>query len=399
MDLQKTIENIFMQDIKLDKNSLDQLHLQVANSISRSIVRHRIKAGTALPYEIWIAEKYRLNRNTVHKAYEKLISDGFAEKIPGRKGIVVSDDAKKKYMSPFPAIGIVTSGNFTDFLDKSSQTNLGYFSGVIDRANDTKHSSIFLHLPNAEEKEEKIQQWIEDTVPRLSGIVHLGRGASEKGLAMRILLEHKQIPQVLISGFSTMQHISSVYGDVHCGGMSAGELLRNKGHRKIGILSTFINNKKDGLFNYCASERVRIMTECFRKCNLRVEPEWISISAPKEEGIYRENIRRILDMKEHPTAFWCQNDYNAFDAIKIFNDLGLDVPGDISIIGFDDVRECASGNPPLTTIRQPCYSIGRQTVDLIIDLFENGIPGDARNVKVPTELVVRDSVGRVRSNR
>ena len=66
MDTHKTIENKFMPEITLDKSSLDQLHLQVANSIGKSIVKNRIKAGTALPYEIWIAEEFGINRNTVH---------------------------------------------------------------------------------------------------------------------------------------------------------------------------------------------------------------------------------------------------------------------------------------------------------------------------------------------
>jgi DNA-binding LacI/PurR family transcriptional regulator/DNA-binding transcriptional regulator YhcF (GntR family) len=387
-----------MPEITLDKGSLEQLHLQVANSIGKSIVKNRIKVGTALPYEIWIAEEFGINRNTVHKAYEKLISDGFAEKLDERKGIFVSDTAKKKYMPAFPAIGIVTSGNFSDLVYKSTQNSLAYFSGVIDRATETKHSAIFLHLPDAEDKAGKTQQWIDDTVPRLSGIVHFGRDFHKNALPLRLLLENKQIPQVLISAFSLMSHISSVYGDVFSGGTAAADLLRDNGHRRVGILSSFIPPQKDDLFNYYAGVRAQMMEECFRKCNLRVDPGWVSIYPPKE-NILKTNIKKILAMKEHPTAFWCQNDYTAIEAIKIINDLGLNVPGDISIIGFDDVKEGASCNPPLTTIRQPCYSIGQNAVDLLIDIFENESPGEARTVKTPTSLVERGSVARVAGGR
>ena len=341
-----------MPEITLDKSSLDQLHLQLANSIGKSIVKNRIKAGTTLPYEIWVAEEFGINRNTVHKAYDKLISDGFAEKLDGRKGIFVSDTAKKKYMPTFPAIGIVTPDNFSDFIYKSSQTGLAYFGGVIDRATETKHSSIFLHLPISENEPGKIQHWIEDTVPRLSGIIHFGSGSLKNNLPLRMLLDCKQIPQVLISGFSIIPHISSVHGDVFSGGIPVAELLRNNGHRRIGILSSFINPPKDDLFNYYAGGRAQMMEECFRKCNLRVDPGWVSIYAPKE-NLLKASIKKILAMKEHPTAFWCQNDYTAIEAIKILNDFGLNVPDDISIIGFDDVKESSSSNPPLTTIKQP----------------------------------------------
>ena len=388
----------FVPKITVDKSSPNPLHLQLANSISKSIVKHRLKAGTALPYENWIAGEFEINRNTVHRAYEKLISDGFAKELNGRRGIFVADAARKKYMPAFPAIGIVTSDNFSDLVYKSSQNSLAYFSGVIDRATETKHSAIFLHLPDAEDKAEKIQQWIDDTVPRLSGIVHFGRGSQKNDLSLRMLLEHKQTPQVLISGFSELPHISSVNGDVSSGGMSAAELLKSNGHRKIGVLSSFFSSKKDDLLNYYAGERPQMMIECFRKCNLRIDPEWISLSEGGEKTL-KKNIRKILNMKERPTAFWCQNDNIAIEAIRILNGFGLDVPGDISIIGFDDVKEGASSNPPLTTIRQPCYALGQQAVDLLIDIFKNGSPGDARNVKIPTTLVGRESVGRVAAGR
>ncbi len=394
MDSPQVTDKRFVPKIKVDKSSPNPLHLQLANSISESIVKHRLKAGTALPYEIWIAEELEINRNTVHRAYEKLISDGFAQELDGRRGIFVADTAKGKYMPPFPAIGIVTSDNFSDIVYKSSQNSLAYFSGVIDRATETKHSSIFLHLPNTENNPDTIQQWIEDTVPRLSGIVHLGSGSHKKNLPLRMLLEHKQTPQILISGFSVIPHISSVYSDVSGGGTAAAELLLKNGHRKIGVLSSFINQNKNELFNYYAGERTIMMTECFRKCGLKIDQNWISIYDNKEETL-KGNIRKILDLKEHPSAFWCQNDDIAISAIKILNEFGLDVPRDISIIGFDDVKEGSSCNPPLTTIKQPCYSIGRQAVDLLIDIFENGSPGDARTEKIPTSLVVRKSVGRV----
>lgn len=398
VDANEIIEKRFTPEIALDKNSPDPLHLQLANSISKSIVKHRLKAGTALPYESWIAEELKINRNTVHRAYEKLISDGFASELDGRRGIFVADSAKKKYMPPFPAIGLVTSENFSDFIYKSSQTGLAYFSGVLDRATETKHSSIFLRLPSAEDKAEKIQQWIEDTVPRLSGIVHLGNGSRKNNIPLRMLLDYKQTPQVLISAFSLISHVSSVYGDVLSGGTSAAELLWNNGHRKIGVFSSFINSRKDEMFNYYAGERAKMMMECFKKCNLRVDPAWISIYDGKEASL-KANIRKILDMKEHPTAFWCQNDSIAIEAIGILKDLGLNVPGDISIIGFDDIKEGASCNPPLTTIKQPCYSMGRQAVDLLIDIFENGTPGDVHAIKIPTSLVMRESVGKVTSDQ
>jgi DNA-binding LacI/PurR family transcriptional regulator len=72
------------------------------------------------------------------------------------------------------------------------------------------------------------------------------------------------------------------------------------------------------------------------------------------------------------------------------------VPEDVSVIGFDDVESGLLGKPFLTTIRQPRYEIGKKAIDLVIDLFDTGVPGSSMQIKLPTALVVRDSTAKVK---
>ncbi|WP_172292599.1 LacI family DNA-binding transcriptional regulator [Pseudoruegeria sp. HB172150] len=99
-----------------------------------------------------------------------------------------------------------------------------------------------------------------------------------------------------------------------------------------------------------------------------------------------EALERIFAASEPPTAFVAQSDAIALYALDWLTERGISVPGDVSLIGFDDIPEAAVSTPPLTTIRQPLKDIARHAVDAILD------PQDGVLRKVlPVELVVRNS--------
>jgi LacI family transcriptional regulator len=82
----------------------------------------------------------------------------------------------------------------------------------------------------------------------------------------------------------------------------------------------------------------------------------------------------------------------AIGAMRAVREAGLSVPDDIAFVGFDDLPLATIPNPPLTTIRQPIYQFGFKSVEILIDLIENGIK-PSRRIIMDTELVIRDSCG------
>ncbi|MCR9136689.1 MAG: LacI family transcriptional regulator [Alphaproteobacteria bacterium] len=104
----------------------------------------------------------------------------------------------------------------------------------------------------------------------------------------------------------------------------------------------------------------------------------------------RRCCRRIFESETPPTALFVANDEMAFGAIGELRDMGLRVPQDVSVIGFDDLFVSDSFSPPLTTIRQPCIEIGRKTMTMLIDLMGSG-RRSPQMCQMPTELVVRGS--------
>jgi DNA-binding LacI/PurR family transcriptional regulator len=91
------------------------------------------------------------------------------------------------------------------------------------------------------------------------------------------------------------------------------------------------------------------------------------------------------------TAILCGNDTMALGVMRALAERGLRVPGDVSIVGFDDVPEAGFYNPPLTTVRQDFAEVGRQALNTLLDRMSGAIPPGPRVVRVAPELILRSS--------
>lgn len=98
----------------------------------------------------------------------------------------------------------------------------------------------------------------------------------------------------------------------------------------------------------------------------------------------------LLDSPERPTAIVCGNDSVALGAVQAARALGLSVPDDVAIVGFDDIPQAAESHPALTTIRQPLRGMGRMAVESVLSLSRGGSPPSAQ-VQLATTLIVRET--------
>lgn len=99
----------------------------------------------------------------------------------------------------------------------------------------------------------------------------------------------------------------------------------------------------------------------------------------------------VLACSPPPTAVFCSNDRSAIGVIDAARERGLDVPGDLAVVGFDDIEEAAMTTPPLTTVRNPAFETGEAAGTLLGDRMAGAFRGPARAVKLPATLVVRAS--------
>ncbi len=108
--------------------------------------------------------------------------------------------------------------------------------------------------------------------------------------------------------------------------------------------------------------------------------------------VARVGMRRLLDLRERPTAIFAASDTFAFNAIEELRARGLRVPDDMAVIGFDDIEEAGEHAPPLTTMRIPLLEIGRRAADLVLDIVESEKDDVGGRAEVlPVELVRRAS--------
>jgi LacI family transcriptional regulator len=133
-------------------------------------------------------------------------------------------------------------------------------------------------------------------------------------------------------------------------------------------------------------ERRDAFVERLAHHGLPVVDEWISTGSP---GTARERAEKILSGTSRPTAIVAWNDGVAVDLVEAVQGMGLRVPEDVSVVGFDDDRRAAACRPPLTTVRHPVRQVCRSGTHLLVDLLEG------RPVQGPPrwqpELVVRSS--------
>jgi DNA-binding LacI/PurR family transcriptional regulator len=114
---------------------------------------------------------------------------------------------------------------------------------------------------------------------------------------------------------------------------------------------------------------------------------------PNAPGPAREATLELLREPSPPTAILAMSDILAFGALEAAEELGVAVPAELSVVGFDDSPGAAHASPPLTTVSQPHEEKGRLAAGALIEAIERGSRGEPSRTFLPTELVVRESTG------
>jgi LacI family transcriptional regulator len=105
-----------------------------------------------------------------------------------------------------------------------------------------------------------------------------------------------------------------------------------------------------------------------------------------------------VEAKQIPTAFVTLADFLALGAIKALKEVGLSVPGDVSVMGFNNEIICEFSDPPLTTVKQPKKLMGETAANLLLDIIE-GKKIDNKNIVLETEIIERSSTAPPRFNK
>lgn len=158
--------------------------------------------------------------------------------------------------------------------------------------------------------------------------------------------------------------------------------LLDLGHRRIAFLK---GNPAYG----CSQDRLEGYTASLAAYGIAADPKLIVDGDFSEEKGF-EATSALMRRERPPTAIVAGNDLSAIGALRAVKSLGLSVPGDVSIVGFDDIPGARHTDPPLTTVHQPMQAMGKMAASMIID-FLTGKRKKLASVELPTELIVRQS--------
>lgn len=197
-------------------------------------------------------------------------------------------------------------------------------------------------------------------------------------------LDRRGLPQVAIDQ-DKRERVASVNVDDRGGAASAAQHLVELGHTSIGIL-TLASDAGDPSPSYPALQRMLGWRDVLGAAG--IEPQ-VSIAPYRPSSAAEGAALSLLDRPDRPTAVLCFSDAFAVGVVRAAESLGLSVPGDVSIVGFDDSSIAVVTRPPLTTIRQDVARKGQLAVaSLLATMRDQHLPDD---VLLATELVVRES--------
>ncbi len=189
------------------------------------------------------------------------------------------------------------------------------------------------------------------------------------------------VPVVAVDPHTGPSGIPMIDSDNRGGAVLATEHLIALGHRRIG----FLGGRED---LDSAQQREEGFRQAMDAAGIPVDESLVAVGGYRPETADGP-ARTLLDRAEPPTAVFAANDLSAIQVMTVARGLGMSLPEDLSVIGFDNVPESALATPPLTTINQPLQRMGSEALRLLVDLID----GRERpaHLRLPTELVMRAS--------
>jgi LacI family transcriptional regulator len=232
---------------------------------------------------------------------------------------------------------------------------------------------------------ERCMEW------RLAGIIAIHAPETIGALMPEIV--RTGIPFVTVDSQQPPEGCLNIEAD-NIGGMRAiVNHLVEMGHRRIAFLGG--QREQDDTISGARERGYRATMQEFglsRFCNVDYG-DWRAEFSDWENSLTAAAARRLLHLEPRPTAIACASDHMAMIVMRLADDIGLSVPHQLSVTGFDDIAVATLYNPPLTTVAQPFEQIGRAAVRHLLGKNKDAVPET-----LPARLVIRGSTAKVNTS-
>jgi LacI family transcriptional regulator len=238
------------------------------------------------------------------------------------------------------------------------------------------HSTRFELLAYSGMRQHSSAGWERRSLSRLSGTLIDGAIL----VTPTIIDVDTEVPIVAIDPHTGPADLPSVEADSQGGARQAVGHLIELGHRRIG----FVAGRPD-----LRSSRLREAgyRQSLADARIPFDASLVRVGL-YEHDISRETAMELLSRSDRPTAIFAANDLSAIAVLHAAEELGIAVPAQLSVIGFDDIPEASRTTPPLSTVRQPMQSLGAAAAEILVSLMDGREP-ESRHVRFATRLVLR----------
>jgi len=376
---------------KLNSNDSAPKYKQLQSEIERLIAENIFQNGDRLPSENEFFSKLNLSRTTIRKALLTLEKSHLIYRVQGHgtfigsKPPVFTDNGAKKHLNKFKKIVGVIVPNITNEI-------YPFILNGIEQSLQSRNICVF--SANSSGSQEKELQLVKEMLNNvIDGLIlePLYSGINSDDNKLVSLLEELDIPVVLINNDIHTLNCSKVMQDDAGGAQQLTELLLEHGHKRIGFI---YNNMVKAAF-----ERLNGYHVALKAAGIKPD-ERLELSYNDEDGmVYPGYVltKELLENKELAvTAIFYFNDDLALQGLTAAQSMNLEVPRDLSIVGYDDIPRSRLGGIQLTTVSHPKALLGNMAASLLLEQFDQEEYPMYRKVTILSSLVLRDSVSEPR---
>jgi len=378
--------------IKINDNDTVPKYKQLQLEIERLIAENILKVTDRLPGENEFFSNLGLSRTTIRKALHTLEKSHLIYRIQGHgtfigsKPAAMTDNGDKKHISKFKKlIGVVIPNRTNEIYP--------FLINGIEQTVQSRQICVFsANSGGSHERELRIiNEMINNSIDGLI-LEPLYSGKSNEDKQLVSLLEELDIPIVLINNDIPTFNCSKVMQDDAGGAQQLTELLLEHGHKRIAYI---YNNMVKASFERRSGFHAALKAA-------GIEPdERLEASYNDEDGmVYPGYVltKQFLENQElGVTAIFYFNDDLALQGLTAAHSLNMEVPRDISIVGYDDIPRSRLEGIQLTTVSHPKTLLGNMAASLLLEQFEQEEHPLYRKITIHSSMVLRDSVSEPRS--
>nr|WP_221261127.1 LacI family DNA-binding transcriptional regulator [Anoxybacillus tengchongensis] len=286
--------------------------------------------------------------------------------------------ARSLVMNKSKTIGLLVSGMTRSALKDNFTFEV--MTGVNDYIAKTDYDVILFNTNSTKQREKTYSQLCRER--RVDGVILQGIKTDDPYLTEVV---ESDIPCVLIDIPIQSDRVGYVTTDNVYGAKKAVQHLLELGHRNIAMM-----NGHD--YAFVSKQRLQGFCEAMQEANVPIRKEWI-VNGDFSEEMAEARAYELFTKHENITAMFCASDLMALGVMKALKQLGLRVPEDVSVVGYDDILLASYVSPALTTIAQNKFQMGYEAASMLIDMLEGN---EAKVVTLRTQLVVRESTAEVK---